>query len=175
MTERSFYENSEKLVSQSKSFCKRLSLRWESCNRNRRLFESRHSFWLNSISVINLNRKKVTTVGRPSKEYNIKSSRAQRRQAAHLAISEGGNISLLLLAASMAARKKGKFDLAVIFNSMTKGQIYYLIIKELRTKNGIVVHMTLLCLRRKQKYHFKTYLPIQLPDSSVYKKMLLLM
>ncbi|XP_037731760.1 uncharacterized protein LOC119562600 [Drosophila subpulchrella] len=52
--------------------------------------------------------KSLKSVGHPSLIFQARGNRSRRRQAADLAASEGGNVTLLIQAASVATRKLAK-------------------------------------------------------------------
>jgi len=82
---------------------------WKNSYANLSQLHRKHPVWLDSKTVINLPVTKKP-VGRPTVPHNAKGSRSRRRRAAELAKSH--NVSLLIYAASLGARKRKQADFA---------------------------------------------------------------
>jgi len=89
---------------------------WKSSYANLSQLRRKHAVWLDSKTVIILAVTKKP-VGRPTLPYNAKGSRSRRRRAAELAKSH--NVSLLIYAASLAARKRKQADPASILKLLS--------------------------------------------------------
>lgn len=127
MTETDISEDYIKSVEERvRIFCCNLSIKWNNSHRIQKQFKSKYNKWLGENFVVqkykaNIESSTSKRCGRPCLPYQEKSTRSQRREASELTkkIMEE-DLDLVMHVTTIAARKRGSRDLAIVINETMK-------------------------------------------------------